>query len=656
MSVTKRFIIGVIGSVPLLINMFMGFGGHMLGGEKYGVWILFVFGSLVYWFSGLPFLRTAIASFKNHHANMDTLVGLGTTIAYFYSLYAMFTRPMGTYFEAVAVVITLILLGSGFEERMKASASSAVDKLMDLQAKEAEVLRDGEFVKLPIEEVIEGDLIRIKPGEKVAVDGEIVEGTSTLDESMVTGESMPVEKGPGDAVIGATLNNTGAFTFKATKVGSDTMLSNIAEMVRQAQNSRAPIQKTVDTISNIFVPIVLMISILTYIVWYVFLGASPVTALIFAVSVMIIACPCALGIATPTALMVGTARSAKLGILIKNGEVLEATHTIKTVVMDKTGTITIGKPQVTDLVSTGNFAENDILRIAAGLEGSSEHPLALAVLNEAKDKQVLPATIEHFEAISGKGVKALIDGKQAFIGNDRLAEDFNMTSELKTQMTELQAQAKTVVLVGYDNQIIALIGIEDAPKASSKAAIRAMQEAGFRTVMLTGDNHLVAQAIADEIGIDEIIADVMPGDKAQKIKELQENGPVAFVGDGINDAPALSTATIGVAMGSGSDIAIESGGIVLVKNDLMDVVISLVLARKTYNRILLNLFWAFIYNIVGIPIAAGLFSTLGLTLSPELAGLAMALSSITVVISSLLLNNVHLPKGNKVLATGQGSQ
>jgi len=375
MSVTKRFIIGVIGSVPLLINMFMGFGGHMLGGEKYGVWILFVFGSLVYWFSGLPFLRTAIASFKNHHANMDTLVGLGTTIAYFYSLYAMFTRPMGTYFEAVAVVITLILLGSVFEERMKASASSAVDKLMDLQAKEAEVLRDGEFVKLPIEEVIEGDLIRIKPGEKVAVDGEIVEGTSTLDESMVTGESMPVEKGPGDAVIGATLNNTGAFTFKATKVGSDTMLSNIAEMVRQAQNSRAPIQKTVDTISNIFVPIVLMISILTYIVWYVFLGASPVTALIFAVSVMIIACPCALGIATPTALMVGTARSAKLGILIKNGEVLEATHTIKTVVMDKTGTITIGKPQVTDLVSTGNFAENDILRIAAGLEGSSEHPL-----------------------------------------------------------------------------------------------------------------------------------------------------------------------------------------------------------------------------------------------------------------------------------------
>ncbi|AWP47818.1 copper-translocating P-type ATPase (plasmid) [Levilactobacillus brevis] len=648
MSVMKRFIIGVIGSVPLLINMFMSFGGSMLGGEKYGVWILFAFGSLVYWFAGLPFLHTAIVSFKNHHANMDTLVGLGTTIAYIYSIYAMFTRPAGTYFEAVAVVITLILLGSVFEEKMKSSASSAVDKLMDLQAKEAEVLRDGEFVKLPIDQVVEGDVVRVKPGEKVAVDGEIVEGQSTLDESMVTGESMPVEKGPGDAVIGATLNNTGSFTFKVTKVGSETMLSNITEMVRQAQNSRAPIQKTVDTISNIFVPVVLMIAILTYVVWYAFLGATPVTALIFAVSVMIIACPCALGIATPTALMVGTGRSAKLGILIKNGEVLEATHTIKTVVMDKTGTVTVGKPQVTDIVSTGKFEEAEILSIASGLEGASEHPLALAVLNEAKAKSVVPLQAENFEAISGKGVQAVIDGKQAFIGNDKLADDFNMTTDLKNKMTKLQAQAKTVVLVGYDGQIIALIGIQDAPKPTSKAAIKAMQKAGFRTVMLTGDNKLVATAIAEEIGIDEVIADVMPGDKAQHIKELEEKAPVAFVGDGINDAPALSTATVGIAMGSGSDIAIESGDIVLVKNDLMDVVTALVMARKTYSRILLNLFWAFIYNVVGIPIAAGIFYALGFILSPELAGLAMALSSITVVISSLLLNYVRLPKENKL--------
>ncbi|EAF2404915.1 heavy metal translocating P-type ATPase, partial [Listeria monocytogenes] len=368
--------------------------------------------------------------------------------------------------------------------------------------------------------------------------------------------------------------------------------------------------------------------------------------MIFSVSVMIIACPCALGIATPTALMVGTGRSAKLGILIKNAEVLEATHDIKTVVMDKTGTITVGKPQVTDIISIGRISENEILRIAAGLEDSSEHPLALAVINEAKDKKITPAVAKNFTAISGKGVQALIDGKQAFIGNDRLSDDFNMTDDLKVKMTSLQAQAKTVVLVGYDGQIIALIGIQDAPKSSSKAAIRAMQKSGFHTVMLTGDNRLVAQAIADDIGIDEVIADVMPGDKAQHIRKLQEKGAVAFVGDGINDAPALSTATVGIAMGSGSDIAIESGGIVLVKNDLMDVVTSLVLARKTYSRILINLFWAFIYNVIGIPVAAGIFSALGFTLSPELAGLAMALSSITVVLSSLLLNYVRLPKSS----------
>ncbi len=643
MSVTKRFIIGVIGSVPLLALMFLDFAHLMFPGE---VWVQFILGTLVYFGAGLPFLQTAWASAKNHHGNMDTLVGLGTTIAYFYSIFAIFTNR-GTYFEAVAVVITLILLGSVFEERMKSQASNAVDKLMDLQAKEAEVLRDGEFVKLPLEQVVVGDIIRVKPGEKIAVDGEIVEGSSTIDESMVTGESMPVEKHRGDSVIGATINSTGTFTFRATKVGGDTLLSNIAEMVRQAQSSRAPIQKTVDTISNVFVPLVLIASILTFAVWYVFLGATGVEAMVYAVSVLIIACPCALGIATPTALMVGTGRSAKLGILIKNGEVLEATHTIKTVVMDKTGTITVGKPQVTDIVAVNGFAENEILRIASGLEGASEHPLALAVINHAKEKAIAAAAVENFEAISGKGVQALVEGKKAFIGNERLAEDFAMSEDLHSQMVKLQAEAKTVVLVGFDDKIIALIGIQDAPKPSSKQAIKAMQAAGFRTVMLTGDNKLVAQAIADEIGIDEVIAEVLPGDKADHIKRLQEKAPVAFVGDGINDAPALTTATVGIAMGSGTDIAIESGGIVLVKNDLMDVVTSLVLARKTYGRIVLNLFWAFIYNVIGIPVAAGLFTAFGLALSPEIAGLAMALSSITVVLSSLLLNIVHLPKSQE---------
>lgn len=650
MSVTKRFIIGVIGSVPLLLNMILSMAGIGLPG---GAWLLFFFGSLVYWLAGLPFLQTAIASFKNHQANMDTLVGLGTTIAYFYSIYAMFTSPKGTYFESVAVVITLILLGSVFEERMKTQASGAVEKLMDLQAKNAEVLRDGTFIMLPLEKIIVGDIIRVKPGEKVAVDGVIKDGTSTLDESMVTGESMPVKKTVGDSVIGATVNTTGTFTFTATNIGNDTLLAHIAEMVREAQASRAPIQKTVDTISNIFVPVVLITAIVTFAVWYVFIGTSAVTALVFSVSVMIIACPCALGIATPTALMVGTGRAAKLGILIKNGEVLEATHSIKTVVFDKTGTITVGKPQITDIISL-QATESEILRIAAGLESSSEHPLAQAILNAAKEKNITAAEVSNFTAISGKGVQAMIDGQEAFIGNEKLADDFKTDNSLHEKIVKLQNEAKTVILVGYAKQIIALIGIQDAPKPSSKQAISTLKKIGMQTVMLTGDNKLVAQAIAKDVGIDEVIAEVLPGDKAATIKKLQKRNPVAFVGDGINDAPALTTANVGIAMGSGTDIAIESGGIVLVKNDLMDVVTSLVLAKKTYDRILLNLFWAFIYNVIGIPIAAGLFTTLGLTLSPEIAGLAMALSSITVVLSSLLLNSTKLPTNtasNKKVAT-----
>lgn len=650
MSVTKRFIIGVIGSVPLLLNMILSMAGISLPG---GAWLLFFFGSLVYWLAGLPFLQTAIASFKNHQANMDTLVGLGTTIAYFYSIYAMFTAPKGTYFESVAVVITLILLGSVFEERMKTQASGAVEKLMDLQAKNAEVLRDGTFIMLPLEKIIVGDIIRVKPGEKVAVDGVIKDGTSTLDESMVTGESMPVKKTVGDSVIGATVNTTGTFTFTATNIGNDTLLAHIAEMVREAQASRAPIQKTVDTISNIFVPVVLITAIVTFAVWYVFIGTSAVTALVFSVSVMIIACPCALGIATPTALMVGTGRAAKLGILIKNGEVLEATHSIKTVVFDKTGTITVGKPQITDIISL-QATENEILRIAVGLESSSEHPLAQAILNAAEEKNITAAEVSNFTAISGKGVQAMIDGQEAFIGNEKLADDFKTDNSLHEKIVKLQNEAKTVILVGYAKQIIALIGIQDAPKPSSKQAISALKKIGMQTVMLTGDNKLVAQAIAKDVGIDEVIAEVLPGDKAATIKKLQKRNPVAFVGDGINDAPALTTANVGIAMGSGTDIAIESGGIVLVKNDLMDVVTSLVLAKKTYDRILLNLFWAFIYNVIGIPIAAGLFTTLGLTLSPEIAGLAMALSSITVVLSSLLLNSTKLPTNtasNKKIAT-----
>ncbi|KRL38057.1 P-ATPase superfamily P-type ATPase copper transporter [Pediococcus inopinatus] len=568
---------------------------------------------------------------------MDTLVAIGTGTAYLYSIYAMFSNQ-DVFFEDAALVITLILLGQVFEENMKRNASGAVAKLLDLQAKEAEVLRGGEIIKVPMAEVVVGDILRVKPGQKIAVDGVITEGSSTIDESMVTGESMPTEKKVDDTVIGSTMNSTGTFMFKASKVGNDTLLAQIVEMVKKAQTSHAPIQKTVDKISDIFVPAVLIIAILAFFVWYVLLGASVVTAMLFTVSVIIIACPCALGIATPTALMVGTGRSAKMGILIKNGEVLEAVNTIKTVVFDKTGTITVGKPKVTDIIGD----EQMVLDVAANLEASSEHPLAAAVLEKAKEQGITPNAAQNFKAIEGKGVQAQINGKKAFIGNDKLLDNYNLTDQLTAKMVQLQSEAKTVVIVGYDDKIVGLIAIQDAPKQSSATAIAALKKRGLRPVMLTGDNERVARAIADQVGIDEVIADVLPGDKADHVKQLQQQAPVAFVGDGINDAPALTTADVGIAMGSGTDIAIESGGIILVKNNLLDVVNALELSQKTFNRIKLNLFWAFIYNSLGIPVAAGIFVGLGLILSPELAGLGMALSSLSVVASSLMLNKTKL--------------
>lgn len=634
MSIRNRFIFSLIVSTPILINMVASPFGFGLPG---GMWTQFLLTTAVMAVSGRAFIQSAWASFRHHHANMDTLVAIGTGTAYLYSIYAMFSNQ-DVFFEDAALVITLILLGQVFEENMKRNASGAVAKLLDLQAKEAEVLRGGEIIKVPMAEVIVGDILRVKPGQKIAVDGVITEGSSTIDESMVTGESMPTEKKVGDTVIGSTMNSTGTFMFKASKVGNDTLLAQIVEMVKKAQTSHAPIQKTVDKISDIFVPAVLIIAILAFFVWYVLLGASVVTAMLFTVSVIIIACPCALGIATPTALMVGTGRSAKMGILIKNGEVLEAVNTIKTVVFDKTGTITVGKPKVTDIIGD----EQMVLDIAANLEASSEHPLAAAVLEKAKEQDITPNSAQNFKAIEGKGVQAQINGKKAFIGNDKLLDNYKLTDQLTAKMVQLQSEAKTVVIVGYDDKIVGLIAIQDAPKQSSATAIAALKKRGLRPVMLTGDNERVARAIADQVGIDEVIADVLPGDKADHVKQLQQQAPVAFVGDGINDAPALTTADVGIAMGSGTDIAIESGGIILVKNNLLDVVNALELSQKTFNRIKLNLFWAFIYNSLGIPVAAGIFVGLGLILSPELAGLGMALSSLSVVASSLMLNKTKL--------------
>ncbi|MFC6200373.1 copper-translocating P-type ATPase [Lactiplantibacillus nangangensis] len=634
MSVTKRFWISLILSLPMLANMILMPFGWMLPG---GNWTQLALTTVIMLVSAGPFAQSAWASFKKHHSNMDTLVAIGTMTAYLYSIYAMFTNQ-AVFFESAAFVTTFVLLGQVFEERMRNNASDAVEKLANLQAKDAEVLRNGDYVKLPLAEVVLNDIVRVKPGEKVPVDGVIVEGSSSVDESMVTGESMPVEKTIDDHVIGATMNSTGTFLLKADKVGEQTMLSQIVDLVKKAQNSHAPIQKLTDKVSDIFVPVVLILAILTFLTWYVFLDASVARALIFAVSVVVIACPCALGLATPTALMVGTGRGAKMGILIKNGEVLEAVNDVKTVIFDKTGTITVGKPQVTDVVGD----EAQVLQVAASLEDASEHPLAAAILARAKTAQIKATAVEQFRAIEGKGVAAVINGQTGFVGNDKLLTDFKLDQALTARASQLQNEAKTVVYVGLADRIIGMIAIQDVPKATSKTAIAELKARGLKTVMLTGDNQRVAEAVAAEVGIDEVIADVLPGDKADHVQAFQQTGKVAFVGDGINDAPALTTADVGIAMGSGTDIAIDAGGIVLVKNDLRDVDKALALSRKTFNRIKLNLFWAFIYNILGIPVAAGIFFAIGLTLSPELAGLAMAFSSLSVVTSSVLLNRAKI--------------
>lgn len=634
MTITKRFWISLIFSLPMLANMiFMPFGWMLPGGN----WTQLALTTVIMLVAAGPFVQSAWASFKKHHSNMDTLVAIGTATAYGYSIYAMATQQP-VFFESAAFVTTFVLLGQVFEERMRNNASNAVEKLVNLQAKDAEVLRGDAFVKVPLAEVALNDVIRVKPGQKVPVDGVIVKGSSTLDESMVTGESMPVEKSVDDAVIGSTMNSTGTFLFKANKVGDQTMLSQIVDLVKKAQNSHAPIQKLTDKVSDIFVPVVLILAILTFLTWYVFLDASIARALIFAVSVVVIACPCALGLATPTALMVGTGRGAKMGILIKNGEVLEAVNDVKTVVFDKTGTITVGKPQVTDIVGD----QQQVLQVAASLEESSEHPLATAILSRAKTAAITALPVDDFKAIEGKGVSATINGQTSFVGNTKLLTTAKLSDDFEQQAVKLQNEAKTVVVVGVADEVIGLIAIQDMPKSTSKAAIAALKSRGLKTVMLTGDNQRVAQAVADQVGIDNVIADVLPGDKAEQVQALQATGKVAFVGDGINDAPALTTADVGIAMGSGTDIAIDAGGIVLVKNDLRDVDRALALSKKTFNRIKLNLFWAFIYNILGIPVAAGIFFAIGLTLSPELAGLAMAFSSLSVVTSSVLLNKAKI--------------
>lgn len=635
LSTTRRFWISLVLAIPLLIQMVLMPLHWMMPGYE---WIALVTTTLIMIIGAWPYWTSAWAAFLHHNANMNTLVAEGTVITYFYSLFAMLThRPV--YFESAAFITVFVLMGDMMEERMHDNASNALKKLLDLQVKSALVKRDSQFVSVPLDEMQVGDVVKVKPGQKVPVDGQVITGETTVDESMITGESMPVHKVAGDHVVGSTINGHGTITFKATKVGADTMLAQIVETVKKAQTSHAPIQNLTDRISGIFVPAVLIIAIITFIVWHSLLGTTLAHAMLFAVSVIVIACPCALGLATPTALMVGTGRAAKMGVLIKNGEALEEVNAVKTVIFDKTGTITVGKPVVTDVVG---HDQGQVLQVAASLEASSEHPLAGAILNKATEEQVELVKVSDFKAVEGKGVQAQLDGQPAFVGNEKMAAGKQLAPQLVTKLAELQDAAKTVVVVGLAGEVIGLIAIQDAPKPSSAQAIAALHDRGLKTVMITGDNDRVAQTIAQQVGIDQVVANVLPNEKAQRVEELQQDGPVAFVGDGINDAPALTTADVGIAMGSGTDIAIESGDIVLVQNDLRGVVWALAMSQKTFSRIKLNLFWALIYNVIGIPIAAGIFAGVGFILTPEFAALAMAFSSVSVVSSSLLLNRTKI--------------
>lgn len=630
MSIKKRFWLALMLALPMLYDMLaMFFNWPMIPN---GDWVALILTTLIMLISGRAFVQSAWAAFLHHHANMDTLVAVGTMTAYLYSIYALL-HHQGVFFESAAYIIVFVLLGQYLEDKMRTQASQSTTRLLQLQVKNATLIKDGQTKEVPIEDVKIGDRLLVRPGEKIATDGKVAAGHSTVNESMITGESMPIEKQAGDAVIGGTLNQTGMLEYTVEKVGKDTMLAQIVEIVKHAQSSHAPIQKLADRIADIFVPVVLMIAIAVFAVWYVFLDAELAKALTFAVSTIVIACPCALGIATPTALMVGTGRAAKLGILIKNGEVLETAIHIKNVAFDKTGTITQGQPVVTDVIGE----QEQALTLAAGLESLSEHPLAGAIVKKAQDQKLTLPTVTDFKNLTGQGVTGIINGQTVFVGKPDLASQ-SIAKTLQVKMNQLQSDGKTVAAIGQAGKVIGLIAIQDVPKPSAKAAIEKLKQQGYHTVMITGDNEQAAQAIAKQVGIDEVIASVMPGDKAQRVKNLQNQGVTAFVGDGINDAPALATADVGIAMGSGTDVAIETGGIVLIKNSLKDIVKALSIAKKTFARIKLNLFWALIYNLIGIPIAAGVFAHWGIELSPALAGLAMAFSSASVVASSLLLN------------------
>ncbi|MEK4874854.1 heavy metal translocating P-type ATPase [Bacillus sp. FSL W8-0102] len=643
----RQLAISIILSLPLLYTMIAHMPvdlGLPLPHLLMNPWFQLLLATPVQFYIGGPFYVGAYRALRNKSANMDVLVALGTSAAYFYSLYEAFKTLANPeympklYFETSAVLITLVLVGKYFETLAKGRTTEAISKLLSLQAKEALVIRNGQEVKVPLEEVVIGDTILVKPGEKIPVDGTVIAGVSSVDESMITGESIPVDKKEGDAVIGATMNTNGVLTIRAEKVGKETALANIIKIVEEAQGSKAPIQRLADVISGIFVPIVVGISVVAFMLWYFMVAPGDLPkALEVAIAVLVIACPCALGLATPTSIMVGTGKGAEKGILFKGGEYLEGTHTINAVLLDKTGTVTKGKPEVTDVVEF----QNGMLDYAVSAESASEHPLAQAIVEYGKKQAISIKPSEHFSAIPGHGIEAVIEGKHVLVGTRKLMKEHSIDiSEHENQMADFEKQGKTAMLVAIDHQIAGIIAVADTVKESSKEAIQTLKQMGIEVYMVTGDNQRTAEAIAKQVNVDHVYAEVLPEDKAKIVEELQKQGKrVAMVGDGINDAPALAKADIGMAIGTGTDVAIETADVTLVGGDLAHIPNAIELSRKTMRNIRQNLFWALFYNSIGIPVAAA-----GL-LEPWVAGAAMAFSSVSVVTNALRLKRVKIENG-----------
>ena len=652
-SLKNRLILAIIFVVPLLyISM-----GHMLGAilpEFLNPKVNPLNFALVQFVLTLPIIYAGrdffLHGFKNlvrKSPTMDSLIAIGSTAAVLYGIYATFRivtvdpeAHMDLYYETAGTIITLILFGKLLEAKTKGQTSSAIKKLIGLQPKKAKIIENGAEKEVLIENLKVGDIVIVKPGEKIAVDGRIVEGATSIDESMLTGESLPVSKKVGDKVIGGSINKNGSIRFEATEIGKNTVLSQIIKLVEEAQGSKAPISRMADIVSAYFVPIVIGIAIITGIAWFLS-GSGLVTALSFFIAVLVIACPCALGLATPTSIMVGTGKGAENGILIKSGEALETAHKIKTVVFDKTGTITKGKPVLTDLIAYGKYNENELLKIAASVENDSEHPLAEAIVNKAKEKNIEIKPYEKFRAMPGYGIRAIFEGKEVQIGNRKLMENRKINVEISQKDYDiLSNEGKTPMYISIDNELAGLVAVADVIKETSKEAIEKLKKMGIKTIMLTGDNEKTAKFIAKQVGIDDVISEVLPYQKSQKVKELQEKDEfVAMVGDGINDSPALAQANVGIAIGNGTDVAIESADIVLIRNDLRDVAGAISLSKATITNIKENLFWALFYNVLGIPFAAGIFYAFfnGPKLDPMIAAFAMSFSSVSVLGNALRL-------------------